>query len=195
MANIHVTALLALFLMLLHHAASSSHCDSPAVEKSLDKEARGANVVMATITKIRVSNVFEDANDLEFLRRVAAVETNDGETAVPGEGGIWGVSMEVLESVDSFITKSGKPGMKIAETIENSFCIDWTRVGTNRNRLDFPLYSALAVMLRLASLETPEDILSQAELWIDFFNPSGDLQLFIDTSLSLMQDGTYMHVY
>ena len=78
--------LAALQLVALLHCAASVR-----VDRTVEERAKGTPVVFATVNKIRESGIFTD--DYQFLRRMAAVETNDGETFTPGTGGIWKVLM------------------------------------------------------------------------------------------------------
>lgn len=176
--------LVTIFLALLHTATPS--CETTDTDRTREKGATGTDIVTSTVRAIEESGIFEGANRFEFLRRVARVETNDGKTAVRSDGGIWGVSMDVLNDADRiiYINKS------IAKEINENFCFDWdAAVGTDRNELDVPLYSALAVMVRLVGRSVPADVFFQADLWIAVFNPSGDRESFISAAQSLEEDG------
>ena len=82
--------------------AAVLHCAaSVRVDRTTEERAKGTPVVFATVNKIRESGIFSD--DYEFLRRMAAVETNDGETFTPGTGGIWKVSEDVFRDVHSYM--------------------------------------------------------------------------------------------
>lgn len=193
----HRVALTILLAFFLCFRPAKPDGDPPDTDRTVVKYANGSDVVIDTVEKINQSMIFEGAGagDFEFLRRVAAVETEDGNKSklTPTDldmGGIWRVSMTVVVDVEYFTTKMDA-GIDIAYNIDQQFDLDWENdIGTNQNELAIPLYSALAVMLRLVSLDkipVPEDILMQAELWRSALNPDGDVQSFINTSVLLLE--------
>ena len=172
------------FAALLRGGVSSSHCPAQANDKTLEEGAVGSDVVLATIQKVFDPELFPD--DFEFLRRMAAVETADGDTAEPGGGGIWGISQDVFDTVTELMKKSN-----LKNDIMEHFCFDWTDRVTRRVDLDIPLYSALSVMVIVYSLEketVPESIEEQADFWVAQFK-NRDTSVFISTAESLLQTG------
>ena len=67
-----------------------------AVDFTIEEDAVGTDVVLATISKIETSGIFP--SDRRLLRRIAHVETDDGTTPDPTReplpGGIWKVGEE-----------------------------------------------------------------------------------------------------
>ena len=182
-------ALLALLLAAVFpFATPSSHCEFPAVDRTLEPEAKGEDVVLATVDKIIASGVFSD--DFGFLRRMAAVETSDGEDLIAGSGGIWGISPIEFLLVDNFMENDPR-GKNLEDTFKNGLCFIWSTTVTGLSAMDVPLYSALAVMIRLVSLGrtiTDDDIEAQAILWRDSFTAGGNEQDFIDAAEALLEN-------
>ena len=174
------------FAALLRGGVSSSHCPAQANDKTLEEGAVGSDVVLATIQKVFAPELFPD--DFEFLRRMAAVETADGDTAEPGGGGIWGISQDVFDTVTELMKISN-----LKNDIMEHFCFDWTvTVNTTRVALDTPLYSALSVMVIVYSLKketVPKSIEEQADFWVAQFNKNRNTSVFISTAESLLQTG------
>ena len=177
----------ALQLVAFLHCASSVR-----VDKTLEERARGTPVVFATVNKIRESGIFSD--DYQFLRRMAAVETDDGETFTPGTGGIWKVSEDVFNDVQSYML-SAQGQSSLAMTIETTFSLDWVESIAKREDLDIPFYSALTVMIHIEmsradmTYEIPHDIPSQAIIWNNNFNENGDPEDFISIADQLEMEG------
>ena len=156
----------------------------PDIDQTLEEGATGEDVVIATVDKITESEIFQ--NDFQFLRRMAFVETNFTEL---GEGGIWAISADTLRIVSiyiSYIHSGQELGIKIEEAFDD---INWTEEIVidqlnhiyNHQRMNVPLYSALAVMIRIRISHTiQDDIVQQARLWKDVFKPSGSETIFIE---------------
>ena len=188
MARYRVTFAALLLAALLFCAASQR------VDRTLEEGAKGEDVVIATVNKISDSGIFQD--DFQFLRRMAYVETNFGETATPGSGGIWAVSQTVLRIVTRtivFVDLFPKP---YGELFESSFGFKWNKTVVtddcanegvcNRQKLDVPLYSALSVMVYIERFRRmiQDSIVQQAILWKDRFHSSNTVtpDVFIDKS-------------
>ena len=184
--------LAALQLAALLHCATSVR-----VDKTLEERAKGTPVVFATVNKIKESGIFSD--DYQFLRRMAAVATNDGETFTPATGGIWKVSEEVFNDVDSYML-SAQGQSSLAMTIETTFSLNWVETITKREILDIPFYSALTVMIHIEmsraemTYEIPHDIEPQAMIWSDIFNKSGDPEDFISIAGQLGMEGNLHNI-
>ena len=163
-------------LLLLHYATSVTR-----VDKTLEEGAQGTDVIKATVNKITESGIFSD--DFQFLRRMAAVETNDGETAIFGDGGIWSVKRDVFNIVNEYM--SGDEGQStLGVDIASAFGFSWSEtIGSDRRKLDIPLYSALAVMIHIEMsrseivYEISQDIPSQAIILIEIDSPKTSLEL------------------
>ena len=152
-------------LLVLHFAATLAQKD-----RTLEDEATGSDVVIATVNRIQSSGVFPD--DYQFLRRMARVETNDGETLSQTTGGIWNIdSSPTWRKVQSFM-KVSEERHQLQMQIQLALGITWNSTFPTYGDLKIPLYSALAVLVRIQSLKEtiPDDIFGQADLWQRQFN-------------------------
>ena len=176
-----------LLLAALLFCAASQRAD-----RTLEEGATGDDVVIATVNKISESGIFQE--DHQFLRRMAYVETNFGETMTPGSGGIWNVSERVLRIVTRVmhLQLHFRP---YGVLIERSFGFKWNETVDdclqvcNRQKLDVPLYSALSVMVYIDFLRymIPDNITQQAQLWKELFRRSIDARVFIEKTHILNQ--------
>lgn len=137
---------------------------------TLGEGVTGTDVVIATVNKIRESGIFPD--DYQFLRRMAHVESNDGERTTTG--GIWHINRSYAwTKLQSFFRKIGQieNAQRLQMLVESAFNITWTSTFPTVAELNRPLYSALAVRLYIqARNETiPTDIPGQAALWEKLF--------------------------
>ncbi|KAI1286366.1 Collagen alpha-1(XII) chain [Halotydeus destructor] len=136
-----------------------------ATDLTLVAKSSGRDVVEATLAKIQRSNIFTD--DKRYLRRLAYVETKDGDspTTYSGHlGGIWRVD----EAWFLATKETSRPDMKnYHAAILRHFEIDWSRV--EMPDLDTPLFSALAARLRMAVLQVniAGELYGQAKYWQD----------------------------
>lgn len=154
---------LILFLLMLQFAATLTQMD-----RTLEDGAKGTDVVIATVNRIQESKVFED--DYLFLRRMARVESNDGE--IPTVGGIWSIDpSSVWRKLPRFFDISAK-APELQMQVQSAFGISWNSTFPTFQDLDKPLYSALAVMLfiRARSETIRDDVFEQANLWHRLFN-------------------------
>ncbi|CAG7731415.1 unnamed protein product [Allacma fusca] len=134
---------------------------SAGIDQSLVENAKGKNVVELVVEKIQKTHIFDD--DYGFLRRIAYVETKDGEEISefprPNYGGLWNVAeIQYNRSKDFSLTEfHGK--------IKTEYNINW--IQTAWQDLLKPLYSGLAARLFLQSLnvEIPQKLEDQAKLW------------------------------
>ena len=141
------------------------------VDRSEEHGATGTDVVIATVNRIRDSGIFSD--DFQFLRRMAYVETRDGETAIEGNGGIWNVNSEVFRRVQRSLNTLR--GFDFTDDIKDAFDFKWFEKVLTRQDLDVPLYSALTVMLRIhitMGTEIPSELSAQAAIWNVLLNGS-----------------------
>ena len=171
-----------------------------AVDLTVVENAVGADVVLATITKIENAEIFP--SDKRILRRIAYVETADGVTPPPERtsvdyGGIWSVnndnflstqeSADVLKQInDAFKEELLSSGVELWEELE------W-------KDLNRPLWSALAARLWIhrvlaVRIPTASDIEGQAFFWKHYYNTDGDTDKFIDDVEQLeLDESTYAY--
>ncbi len=119
-------------------------------------ETYGTDVVLACVRLIQNVDHFED--DQGLLRKIAFVETEDGESAftyAPDRGGIWGVSKEAFEATKFALSPV------TSYVILNLFQIDWSSVVWDDLRK--PLHSALAARLHLHLSNNDGEPLSSTE--------------------------------
>ena len=201
MAMIRCALAALLLAAILPFGISFSQCEDSATGTDMTLVSReyGKAVVLSTIKKVEDSMIFPDIFNLDFLRRMAAVESEDGTRAPPGSGGIWGIKMMVFNNVGMFIRGNlggGGRGFSLAQQFEREFCFNWYNEVNGIDALDTPLYSALVVMIRLklADVDVKElnDITEQANVWKSIFNSDGDIGKFIKISESLTEDGKYI---
>ena len=90
-----------------------------AVDRTVEEGAVGADVVVATISKIESANVFP--SDKRLLRRIAFVETADGKRPCSS---IWNVSEEGFQRTkeDAFLAN-------ITAMINECFKSDFSKLG------------------------------------------------------------------
>ena len=154
-------------LTLLGHLRKS---DAQATDLTLEVNAFGESVVLATISRLDQLNIFTDDN--QFLRRVACVESRDGldpDTFRQGyNGGIWQVDERVFMETQDITThpiliSSGG----IYERLLSTLGLDWN-IATWAD-LRRPLLSAIAarIFFELAAEDIPDigDVLGQGEFW------------------------------
>ena len=160
-----------------------------AVDQTLIPETRGKYVVDAVVNRIQDSVIFPDDNSL--LRRIAYVESSDGEDADTYrngyDGGIWQMDLTRFQSTSDINSHSDLQTKH--EKIMQAFNIDWLNVQWVDLRK--PFYSGLAARLYLSNNATPiplaSDIIAQAYYWKDYFHSSGGgtVQKFVDNVTEL----------
>ena len=141
----------------------------------------GSSVVTACLSRLRDSAIFTADN--EMMRRIAYVETDDGDDPdtyrANYNGGIWAVDEDLFDETQN--TASYSSLSTLHQSIETEFSIDWSSVVWNDLRK--PLYSALAARLYLttvsASIPISSSIDSQATYWVTNYNPSGSTSTFV----------------
>ena len=159
-------AVLVITLVLVLHVFQLS--TQLGVDRTLESEASGADVVRAVVDKIQ--DIF--GNDHQFLRRIAFVQSKDGtdrNTYRCGyHGGIWQV--DEIGFMDTQNTKSHPRLTTRYRLIKNAFGIDWPSVQWTDLRI--PLYSGLAARLFLLNKPSaiPQDIAGQARYWKRYYN-------------------------
>lgn len=161
-----------------------------------EEGASGAAVVETCVTLLSQSGIFPP--DFSFLRRIAWVESKDGEdtdTYREGyHGGIWQVDLIGFQDTQNVRSHPGLTN-KFTE-IEQHFDISWGTVTWEDLRK--PLYSILAARLLLSNKPEaiPDTIESQAEYWKNYYNSNdpnamGTVEKFItDVEALESSDGT-----
>lgn len=159
--------------------AVSGRCEMPNNDQTVQEGATGTDVVLATVSKIKKSAIGLPNGDGDFLRHMAAVETGDGTLYQSGQGGLWRVSEEVFSKVKKYMELRHVP--PIVGDAMNDPCLMWGEVVTGYVSMNIPLYSAMAVMIRLHMLgydKIEDDAEAQGVIWRNHFNQTGDAQLF-----------------
>ena len=141
----------------------------------------GSAVVSACISRIEYSGIF--TSDNEMLRRIAYVETNNGNNADTYQngyhGGIWAVDEHLFDETQNIASYSVL--INLHQEIQSTFSIQWSSVQWNDLRK--PLYSALAARLYFytvsASIPISSNIQSQATYWMIYYNPSGSTSNYV----------------
>ena len=152
------------------------------VDLTIVEDVAGTEVVLATVAKIEASRVFD--SDKRLLRRIAYVETADGESPQPSVengGGVWNVSKDYFELTKRDATLADKRGEIAAEFPEIA---DWELV--EWEDLNKPLWSALAARLVIllakihntSDIPAPSDVSGQATFWNSFYNSNGNASRF-----------------
>ena len=165
------------------------------VDLTLVPEANGTTVVQACLAKITNANIFSADN--QMLRRIAYVETRDGndaDTYTPtNNGGIWQLS----ES--KFLQTKTSSSSTLINGISSSFGITWSTVQWVDLRK--PLYSALAARLYLYLISTSiplgTDINGQATYWLNQYTSNGGTTSDFTTAVTVLQalEGKFVHFY
>ena len=156
------------------------------VDQTLEREASGADVVRATVSKIEPVLGFDN----QFLRRIAFVESRDGTGSNTYrrsyDGGIWQVDESAFRDTQN---TERYPALRTRyyEKIMSAFRIDWPQVRWSDLRI--PLYSGLAARLFLLNIPLPKpcDIAGQAAFWNTHYNSDGTQGRFIDDIQALRE--------
>lgn len=151
-----------------------------ALDLTTQEETSGTSVVSACLARLRDSDIF--TSDNELMRRIAYVETddgNDGDTYRDDyDGGIWAVDEDLFDRTQN--TASYSSLTSLHQSINTKFSIDWSSVVWNDLRK--PLYSALAARLYLTTITTSiplsTNVQSQATYWSTNYNTGGSASTF-----------------
>ena len=139
---------------------------------TLVAESSGTSVVQACIAKIDEANIF--SSDEQLLRRIAYVETHDGNdsdtyTGSNNNGGIWQLSSAKYSVTKTSVSSS------LLQNVSSKFGITWS--STSWSDLRKPFYSAIAARLYLevisASIPLSINISGQASYWASYYTSSG----------------------
>ena len=156
-----------------------------AVDRTVEVNAVGTDVVRASISKIEDSEIFP--SDKRLLRRIAYVETTDGESppSSGNNGDIWNVPLDDFE-----LTQNDPDLADVRKEIDAKFSAEF--LSTNARGWEFltfrdlnrPLWSALAARLlihisdKTVDIPTSSDIGGQADFWKTYYNEAGDVEKF-----------------
>ena len=165
--------------------ASNACSDNGTVstDRTVEENAMGTDVVLATISRIEGAGIFR--SDKRLLRRIAYVETADGKSPW-NNGGIWNVTRTGFERTQNL---SGLAGVR--KEIKEQFSSDFVST-TNVESWEFlkfknlnrPLWSALAARLLIyieeqtVDLPTASDIDGQADFLQRLYNKSNGVEEF-----------------
>ncbi|XP_046338529.2 uncharacterized protein LOC124119903 [Haliotis rufescens] len=156
-----------------------------AVDLTMSPGADGKVVVDAVIDRIRSKCIFGD--DRLFLRRLAYVETSDGEDSITYRGGYHGGVWQIDEDKFNLTRTCSNYIRDECDVIESEFNIDWRNATWEDLRK--PLYSGLAASLyikyRSGSRDTPADITSQASFWTRYMRTGGNRAAFVTKARNL----------
>ena len=168
-----------------------------AVDDTVIENAMGTDVVIATVSRIEKEEIFPW--DKRLLRRIAYVETADGESppSSGNDGGIWNVALE-----DFQLTQNNQELASYRQKIYDKFGDVFISTINQRNwerstyeDLNRPLWSALAARLLLihiadinVDIPTASDISGQAEFWKTYYNEDGNETKFINDVEQLERD-------
>ena len=143
--------------------------DRSAVDRTIEPEVRGNEVVETVVSRIERSAIFE--NDYGYIRRIAWVETRDGLNRTATfrngyHGGLWQVDEVVFQETIDTVTYPQL--LEKYQQIQVEFAIDWST--TRWEDLRKPLYSGLAIYLYMVTIigiteSIPLNIHDQADHW------------------------------
>ena len=143
--------------------------DHSAIDRTIEPEVRGSEVVETVVSRIERSAIFE--NDYGYIRRIAWVETRDGLSRTATfrngyHGGLWQVDEVVFQETIDTVTYPQL--LEKYQQIQVEFAIDWST--TRWEDLRKPLYSGLAVYLYMVTIigineSIPLNIHDQADHW------------------------------
>ena len=139
---------------------------------TLVEGANGREVVFATVFRIQQSGVFPD--DSRFLRRLAFVESRDGQDSSTFRNGYYGGIWQVDEAIFQMtLNVTAHPKVVLSDGIyagiRKSFNLNWLAVSWRDLRR--PLFSALAarIFFEIAVGNIPDigDVRGQGRYWKD----------------------------
>ena len=161
------------FLPFLFSVSSILTSGVDGVDLTVQPEAAGTNVALASVARVLESGIFQA--DSRLLRRIAFAETADGvalDTYREGyDGGMWQVDEAIFNQTRDVL---GHPELiPLHQRIADVFLVDW--VGAiNWVDLRKPLFSALAARLFLVTvaevIPMAGDVAGQAEYWKSHYN-------------------------
>uniref|UniRef100_A0AC35GEI4 VWFA domain-containing protein n=1 Tax=Panagrolaimus sp. PS1159 TaxID=55785 RepID=A0AC35GEI4_9BILA len=139
------------------------------------QNAIGSDVVIASIRKVQDTCIFP--NDLLFLRRLAYVQSKDGNSLKSSnsgkdKSGIWQTTSAMLSEVQKDENHT---------EIEKHFGIDLNKLSWSNGDLSIPLNDVIVARYyaNLQDHNIPLGVNAQADYWVKNFNPSGNTKQFI----------------
>ncbi|XP_036370543.1 uncharacterized protein LOC118768355 [Octopus sinensis] len=152
-------------------------CEGFSIDHTLIEGNVGGKIAETVVILVKSQNILME--DYSFLRRLAAVQSNDGIPFTPDKGGIWRVTTDQLETVQE---ACGKSLMSYCNIGQERFNVEM--VSANYTELDKPLYSGYAMALYLLTLGDiiPMNLTDQAEYWKKFIVPEGNVTTFIQNT-------------
>ena len=167
------------------------------VDLTVQPEAGGTDVALASVARVQESEIFQA--DSRLLRRIAFAETGDGvafDTYREGyNGGIWQVDEDIFDQTQD--TLAHPELIQLHLQITSVFLVDWLNV--NWVELRKPLFSALAARLYLVivpeTIPMAGDVQGQAEYWKRYYNsdPSDTALQFVDSVNELESEGNNLY--
>ena len=164
-------------------------CYVSAFDLTLVSESSGTSVVQACIAKIDDASIF--SSDEQLLRRIAYVETHDGNdsntyTGSNNNGGIWQLSSAKYSTTKTSALLSSS----LLQSVSSKFGITWS--STSWSDLRKPFYSAIAARLYLevisASIPLSTNINGQASYWASYYTSSGGSASEFVTAVNYLND-------
>ena len=162
---------------------------------TIQEGTNGSAVVSACLSRLRDSEIFPSDN--EMLRRIAYVETGDGNSPdtyrANYHGGIWALDEYLFDETQDVASHESSL-TSLYQEIQTKFSIDWSTVEWYDLRK--PLYSALAARIYLSNVSTPIPISSliqsQATYWVTYYNPFAAESTFVTVVNDLLAiEGTF----
>jgi len=104
---------------------------SARVDKTLEDNARGAEVVRSVLSRMEQANLYNSISIStqkmqvyeQFMREMAYVQSEDGQMIDPNsDGGIWRPSANIFNQTQSYAYNN------LYQLICDVFCIDWRSV-------------------------------------------------------------------
>ncbi|CAH1777088.1 unnamed protein product [Owenia fusiformis] len=146
----------------------------PLDKRLLDVTARGADVVNDVVEEIGRAKIFP--NDQRFMKRIAFLETRNGESANEGSGGIWKVSKKAFEDIQNNGDTFHKRLQEKEDLIQANWGLKWNNLAYRD--LDSPFISGLAARLYLSNDPSPipaeKELDLQTRYWADKYHPAND---------------------
>lgn len=157
------------------------------VDLTLKYGTNGSSVVLACIAKMNKAAMFQSSDQQFLLRRIAYVETRDGEdyfSSSNDAGGIWQLSLSKYEETKKFVSQT------FLDDIDSEFGITWAN--TDWSDLRKPFYSALAARLYLEiipySIPLATDITGQGNYWTNYYTSSGGTASDYISAINVLND-------
>lgn len=165
----------------------------PATGQGVDRTIRecdsDSDVVQAVITKIEDVGAF--SSDHGILRRIAYVESRDGESSCE-DGGIWRLTRENFERTKlSSLSQYHQAVKNDSANLFGRSSNDFNWLDVNYGDLKIPVYSGVAVRLYLASVEDEiplnGELSLQASYWKRYYNTEG-VEVYFTGNVTILEE-------